>query len=86
MLATPYVYLYDCVVLAVAVAFLMRLWLAAGFRGYELACLAVAAVLMMTFTFVQVPFAFGSTLIVFALVLLRAWPALLPRGRHRAAA
>lgn len=86
LLATPYVYLYDTVVLAVAVAFLMRLWLAAGFRGYELAGLAVAAALMMAFTFVQVPFAFGSTLIVFALVLLRAWPVLLPRGRHRAAA
>lgn len=85
MLATPYAYLYDGPVLAVAVAFLLRLWLAVGFRGYELAGLAAAAALMMAFTFLRVPFAFGSALIVFVLVLLRAWPVLSTRGLHRAA-
>lgn len=86
LLATPYVYLYDSVVLAIAVAFLMRLWLAVGFRGYELAGLVVAAALMMAFPFLRMPFAFGSALIVFALVFLRAWPVLLPRSPRRAAA
>ncbi len=84
MLATPYAYLYDGPVLAVAVAFLLRIWLAVGFRSYELASLAAAAALMIAFTFLRVPFAFGSALIVFALVLLRAWPVLLPRALHRA--
>jgi arabinofuranan 3-O-arabinosyltransferase len=82
MLATPYVYLYDGPVLAVAVAFLLRFWLVAGFRSYELAGLAVAAALMMAFTFLRVPFAFGSALVVFALVILRARPAGLPQATH----
>jgi len=86
LLATPYVYLYDTVVLAVAIAFLLRLWLAVGFRAYELAGLAMAAALIMAFTFLRVPFAFGSALIVFALVFLRAWPSIASRGRSRAAA
>jgi arabinofuranan 3-O-arabinosyltransferase len=86
MLATPYVYLYDGPVLAVAVAFLLRYWLVAGFRAYELAGLTVAAAFMMAFTFLRVPFAFASALIVFVLVFMRAWPAVAPQTPGRASA
>jgi len=85
LLATPYVYLYDSVVLAVAAAFLLRLWLAVGFRAYELAGLAIGAALMIGFTFWRMPWAFGAYLIVMVIVFLRAWPALAPSGLRRAA-
>ncbi len=42
LLATPYVLDYDLVVLAVAIAFLVRHGLARGFRDYEISLLAAA--------------------------------------------
>lgn len=72
LLATPYVYLYDVVVLAVAAAFLVRLGLAHGFRRYEPGVLAATAVLLSSFPFVDAPVALGATLIIVLLVVLRA--------------
>ena len=42
LLATPYVLDYDLVVLAIAIAFLVRHGLAGGFRDYEISLLAFA--------------------------------------------
>jgi alpha-1,2-mannosyltransferase len=42
LLATPYVLDYDLVVMAVAIAFLVRLGLVGGFRDYEISLLAAA--------------------------------------------
>lgn len=42
LLATPYVLDYDLVVLAIAIAFLVRHGLARGFAGYEISLLALA--------------------------------------------
>jgi hypothetical protein len=74
LLATPYVYLYDTVVLTIAAAFLVRHGIETGFRSHEPAALAAAAVLMSSFPFIDGPVALGATLIVLLLILLRAQP------------
>jgi hypothetical protein len=71
LLATPYVYLYDVMVLAVAVAFLVRVALKTGFLPGEQAALLAAAVLIFGFPFVEFPVGFFAILIVAALVLRR---------------
>ncbi|MGA7810685.1 glycosyltransferase family 87 protein [Bradyrhizobium sp.] len=74
LLTTPYLFMYDMTVLAIPVAYLVRLGLAGGFRGYELAALACALVLSMSFLFLGQPVGFAVTLIVGTLVLRRAGP------------
>lgn len=74
LFATPYIYLYDVVVLAVAAAFFIRLCITTGFRRHEPAALALAAVLQSSFPFTDAPVARGATLIVALLVVVRAWP------------
>jgi hypothetical protein len=73
MLATPYLYTYDLVVLAVPLAFLFRLGRAHGFLVYELAGIGVACLLVLIFPFVTAPVGFAAVLVVAALVVRRAW-------------
>ena len=87
LLVTPYLFMYDMVVLAIPVAFLVRLGLRSGFRPYELPALGVALALAVSFNFTGFPVGLGVTLIVATLVLRRAgawWrepsPALAPAG------
>lgn len=72
LLATPYVYLYDLVVLAVPVAFLVRLARKDGFLRGEGAGLAIAAVLIFIFPLVKWPVGLLGVLIVAALIVRRA--------------
>jgi arabinofuranan 3-O-arabinosyltransferase len=72
MLATPYLYTYDLVVLAVPLAFLFRLGRARGFWPQELAGIGVACLLILIFPFVTVPVGFAAILIIAALVARRA--------------
>ena len=74
LLTTPYLFMYDMVVLAIPVAFLVRIGLASGFRPYEMPALAVALALFFCFIFLGYPVGLGITLIVAALVLRRAGP------------
>jgi arabinofuranan 3-O-arabinosyltransferase len=74
LLTTPYLFMYDMMVLAIPVAFLVRMGLKSGFRSYELPALACALVLFLTFTFTGQPTGLGITLIVGCLVLRRAGP------------
>ncbi len=74
LLTTPYLFMYDMMVLAVAVAFLIRAGLRSGFRSYELPALGCALALIVTFDFSGQPLGFGATLIVGGLVLRRAGP------------
>jgi arabinofuranan 3-O-arabinosyltransferase len=71
LLATPYLAIYDMVVLAIPVAFLVRIGLKTGFRGYELPALGGALVLI-AFYFTATPTGLGATLIVSILILGRA--------------
>jgi hypothetical protein len=71
LLITPYLFMYDMVVLAIPVAFLIRLGLKSGFRSYELPALGVALALFFSFIFFGFPIGPAITLIVAGLVLRR---------------
>jgi arabinofuranan 3-O-arabinosyltransferase len=79
LLATPYLFMYDMVVLAIPVAFLVRIGLKTGFRGYELPALGGALVLIAVNFIIYdgkrgagPPMGLGVTLIVSILILARA--------------
>jgi hypothetical protein len=72
LLVTPYLFMYDMMVLAIPVAFLVRLGLKGGFRAYELPALGAALALIVSFIFTGFPVGLSATLIVAALVLRRA--------------
>ncbi|MEA2921972.1 MAG: hypothetical protein QOF07_1935 [Bradyrhizobium sp.] len=74
LLTTPYLFMYDMMVLAVPVAFLVRIGLRTGFRSYELPALGCALALVISFIFLGEPVGLGATLIVAGLVLRRAGP------------
>jgi hypothetical protein len=71
LLVTPYLFLYDVMVLATAVAFLIRIGLRHGFERHELPALALVAALLISYAFVGAPTGFVATLIVSGLVLHR---------------
>jgi hypothetical protein len=71
LLATPYLAIYDMVVLAIPAAFLVRIGLKTGFRGYELPALGGALVLIACY-FTATPTGLGATRIVSILILGRA--------------
>ena len=72
LLATPYLYIYDFPVLAIPLAFLIKLGLRDGFLPYELAAIALACALVLIFPFVALPTGFVAAVIVAALVARRA--------------
>ena len=72
MLATPYLYTYDLVVLAVPLAFLFRLGHVRGFLPHEMAGIGVACLLVLIFPFVKAPVGFAALLVVAALIARRA--------------
>lgn len=71
LLATPYVYLYDLAVLAVAVGFLLHGALNDDFAPGEAAGLAIGAVLMAFMPFFGVPVGLMAAAIVAALIARR---------------
>jgi len=74
LLTTPYLFTYDMMVLAIPVAYLVRLGLADRFLPYELPALACVLGLFVIFTFSGIPTGLTATVIVAALVLRRAGP------------
>jgi hypothetical protein len=72
LLSTPYLYMYDMMVLAIPIAFLIRIGLKSGFRSHEIPALGCAMALILTFIFAGLPVGLGATLIVGGLVLCRA--------------
>jgi hypothetical protein len=81
LLMTPYLFLYDMMVLAIPIAWLVRIGLADGFQKYELLALACAAFLLLSFPFLEAPLGLGGTLIVAALIARRL-PAFRRKGQH----
>jgi arabinofuranan 3-O-arabinosyltransferase len=71
LLITPYLFLYDLMVLAIAVAFLVRIGLREGFERHELAALGLVAALLMFYPLVGAPTGFAATLIVAGLIARR---------------
>jgi hypothetical protein len=74
LLITPYLFMYDMMVLAIPVAFLVRIGLRSGFQPYELPALGCAAALILSFIMFGAPVGLGSTLIVVTLIMRRAAP------------
>src|SRR5438876_6366176 len=72
LLTTPYLFMYDMMVLAIPVAFLVRIGLKTGFRTYELPVLGAVVALIGCYMFTGIPTGLGATLIVSALILRRA--------------
>jgi arabinofuranan 3-O-arabinosyltransferase len=84
LLITPYLFLYDLMVLAIAVAFLVRIGLNQGFQRFEVPALGLVAALLMFYPLVGAPTGFAATLIVAGLIagrcgLWRASAAFQPR-------
>jgi len=74
LLVTPYLFLYDEMVLAIAVAFLVRIGLDEGFERYELPALGLVAALLMIYPLLGAPTGFGATLLVAVLIGYRVGP------------
>jgi len=72
LLTTPYLFMYDIMVLAIAAAFLVRIGLNEGFRRYELPALGGALLLPVVFVLSGIPVGFAANLIVAGLILRRA--------------
>jgi hypothetical protein len=75
LLTTPYLFMYDLVVLAIAVAFLIRAGLDEGFARYEVTALVCVFALLASFLFLGQPVGLLATLTVVALIFGRsaAW-------------
>ena len=74
LLITPYLFLYDLMVLAIPVAFLVRIGLEQGFARVELPALGLVVALLMIYPLLGAPTGFGATLIVTALIARRIGP------------
>ena len=72
LLATPYLYIYDLTVLAIAVAFLLRYSLTRGMITAEAAGLAAVAALLLIYPYAKMQVGLAAALIVAALVAWRA--------------
>jgi arabinofuranan 3-O-arabinosyltransferase len=72
LLVTPYVYMYDLVVLAVAVAFVLRHGLERSLAAIEAAALAAAGMLILIFPYVKTQVGLAAVAIVMTLIVRRA--------------
>lgn len=72
LLATPYLYTYDLVALAVPMAFLIRIGLRDSFMPYEIGALTLASASVLIVPFVNVPTGLIAVLIVALLICRRA--------------
>ena len=78
VLVTPYVFAYDLVVLAVPVAFLLRIGLAHGFMRWEASALAVTGALLLIYIMATTQVGLAASVIV---ALLVGWRALDTAGK-----
>jgi arabinofuranan 3-O-arabinosyltransferase len=72
LLATPYLYMYDLVALAVPLASLCRLG-ARGFLPHELPAIGIACLLILVFPFIKAPLVFGAVVTVGAPTVRRVF-------------
>jgi hypothetical protein len=78
LIAAPYAYMYDVMILAVPIAFLLRDGRERGFLPGEMPALAAACLLLASFPLVMLPVGVGAALIVVAMIA-RRWHVLGPR-------
>jgi arabinofuranan 3-O-arabinosyltransferase len=82
LLATPYIFLYDLVALAIPMAFLLRMQADSGEVPGEMLGLAGACLLIVVFPFVKAPVGLAAVLVVALLITRRAlhYPAVTVRA------
>jgi hypothetical protein len=73
LVATPYLFMYDLVVLAVAVAFLLRFAVARGLFASEIAGLSGAGLLILLYPYAKTQVGLAAVSIVLVLIAQRAW-------------
>jgi arabinofuranan 3-O-arabinosyltransferase len=71
LMVVPYIFLYDLVILAVAMAFLLRACGAAGPTRGEMRALAIAGFLIVIFPLVKAPTGLAAVLLVALLIIRR---------------
>jgi len=71
LLATPYIYLYDMVTIAIPIAFLLSLGMSRGFLRHELPMIAAAMLIVAFFPFVKLPVGLAASAILAGLVWRR---------------
>jgi hypothetical protein len=89
VLATPYIFIYDLMLLAVPLAFLLRIGMQRGFLPYEVSGMFAALAMLLLFPLAMAPTGLVAALILTALVVRRAsrseaFAAPHPIGRPRA--
>ncbi len=72
LLATPYLFLYDVMVLAIPVGLMVRIGLKNGFRSYEMPALGIVLALLFVYPVVGAPTGFAATLVMAAMVAGRS--------------
>ena len=78
LIAAPYAYMYDVMILAIPIAFLLRDGRNRGFLPGEMMALGAACLLLASFPLVKLPVGVGAAFIVVALIA-RRWLSLGPR-------
>jgi arabinofuranan 3-O-arabinosyltransferase len=71
LIATPYLYMYDLVVLAVPVAYLVRIGISRGFMRAEMIGLSAAGLLMLIYPYLKTQVGLAAALIVAGLIAQR---------------
>lgn len=72
LLAAPHLFAYDLVILAVPLAFLIRLGMTDGFLAHEMGGFGLACLLILLLPAVTAPIGFAAVLVVTALIIRRA--------------
>jgi arabinofuranan 3-O-arabinosyltransferase len=72
LLATPYLFLYDLVVLAVPMAFIIRAGVASGELRGEMLIIDLASLLILIFPLVTAPVGLAAILLIAGLIIRRA--------------
>jgi hypothetical protein len=73
LLVTPYLFLYDMMVLAVPMAFLIRLGRSSGYLSGDMPVIGLASLLILIFPLVAAPVGLAAILLVAFLIVRRAW-------------
>lgn len=73
LLVTPYVFIYDMVVLGVAIAFLIRIGITDGFLRGERASLLLTFALLISFSFTGIATGLAATLVIAGVIIRRCW-------------
>jgi hypothetical protein len=72
VLATPYVFMYDLVVLAIPFALLVCVGLETGFRKAEVFALAISGALLLSFCIITAPVGLAAALVLGGVIIDRA--------------